>query len=257
MTALRPPAPLTLEQRTLTKWYVICDADIFFFFSDSRLPRFKSGRQSLILFHMAFFLNMSQAEASKWSLYRYTDNFNWLVSWYFEPCQPQRITSRPKTTFNLSPVYTARKSSNHKLSKIHKISPGTNPRKAKRCINITQNFRRISPFRIAQLKKHMRIGHAGIVDHFVDNYVWACTRICLSPVFQCYDDKIWFATQHFLNKNTLEKKKWVQIQTEVSGWNSYRIDAFQKSKISLQTVELWLECVMPVLDIVKVNAFCE
>ena len=40
-----------------------------------------------------------------------------LVSWYFEPSQPQRITSQPKTTFTLSPIYSACKSSNHKLSK--------------------------------------------------------------------------------------------------------------------------------------------
>ena len=39
-----------------------------------------------------------------------------LVSWYFEPSQPQRVTSWLKTMFNLSPIYSARKSSNHKLS---------------------------------------------------------------------------------------------------------------------------------------------
>ena len=32
----------------------------------------------------------------------------------------------------------------------------------------TQNFRRISPFGITLLKKHIRLGHAGIVDHSVD-----------------------------------------------------------------------------------------
>ena len=32
----------------------------------------------------------------------------------------------------------------------------------------TQNFRRISPFSITPLKKHIRLGHAGIVDHSVD-----------------------------------------------------------------------------------------
>ena len=37
----------------------------------------------------------------------------------------------------------------------------------------TQNFRRISPFSIAPvkkiiLKKHIRLGHAGILDHPVD-----------------------------------------------------------------------------------------
>ena len=39
-----------------------------------------------------------------------------LVRWYFQPSRPQRITSRLKTMFNLSPIYSARKSSNHKLS---------------------------------------------------------------------------------------------------------------------------------------------
>ena len=32
----------------------------------------------------------------------------------------------------------------------------------------TQNFRRISPFGITPVKKHIRLGHAGIVDHSVD-----------------------------------------------------------------------------------------
>ena len=45
-----------------------------------------------------------------------------LVSWYFEPSQPQRATSWLKTMFNLTPIYSARKSSNHKLSINHKIS---------------------------------------------------------------------------------------------------------------------------------------
>ena len=46
-----------------------------------------------------------------------------LINWYFEPSQPQRITSRLKTMFNLSPIYSTRKSSNHKLFKNHEISP--------------------------------------------------------------------------------------------------------------------------------------
>ena len=45
-----------------------------------------------------------------------------LVSWYFELSQPKKITSRLKTMFNLSPIYSARKSSNRKLIKTHKIS---------------------------------------------------------------------------------------------------------------------------------------
>ena len=60
-----------------------------------------------------------------------------LVSWYFEPSQPQRITSRPKTMFNLSSIYRARKSPKHK-SKQHKISPDTNPHK--KYTNIKHKF---------------------------------------------------------------------------------------------------------------------
>ena len=55
----------------------------------------------------------------------------WLVSWYFEPSQPQRVTSWLKTMFNLTPIYSARKSSNHKLSINHKISHDTNLHKTK------------------------------------------------------------------------------------------------------------------------------
>ena len=58
----------------------------------------------------------------------FTHGFWRLVSWYFEPSQPQRITSWLKTMFSLSPIYSARKSSNHKLSINHKISPNTNLR---------------------------------------------------------------------------------------------------------------------------------
>ena len=50
----------------------------------------------------------------------------WLVKGYFEPSQPQRITSRLKAIFNLSPFHFARKSSNHKLFKNQKISLDTN-----------------------------------------------------------------------------------------------------------------------------------
>ena len=54
-----------------------------------------------------------------------------LVSWYFEPSQPQRVTSWLETMVNLSPIYSARKSSNHKLSIDHKISHDTNLHKTK------------------------------------------------------------------------------------------------------------------------------
>ena len=68
----------------------------------------------------------------------------WLVGWYFEPSQPQRITSQLKIMFNLSPIYAARRSSNHKLSK--------NTRH-KTIHNIKQKNRRISPFGITRVKK--------------------------------------------------------------------------------------------------------
>ena len=62
---------------------------------------------------------------------RCTSTISYLVSWYFEPSQPQRVTSWLKTMFNLPPIYSARKSSNHKLSINHKISHDTNLHKTK------------------------------------------------------------------------------------------------------------------------------
>ena len=49
-----------------------------------------------------------------------------LVRWYFEPSQPQRISSGLKTNFNPSPSHSAHKTSNHKFLRIHKISPNKN-----------------------------------------------------------------------------------------------------------------------------------
>ena len=91
-----------------------------------------------------------------------------LVSWYFEPSQPQRVTSWLKTMFNLSPIYSARKSSNHKLSINHKISHDTNLHKTKHTQTSDKKCPRISPFGITPVEKHIRLGHAGIVDHSVD-----------------------------------------------------------------------------------------
>ena len=54
-----------------------------------------------------------------------------LVSWYFEQSHPQRVTSWLKTMFNLAPIYSARKSSNHTFSINHKISHDTNLHKTK------------------------------------------------------------------------------------------------------------------------------
>ena len=91
-----------------------------------------------------------------------------LLSWYFEPSQPQRVTSWLKTMFNLAPIHSARKSSNHKLSINHKISHDTNLHKTK-LTNIGHKiFEELVPSVSPLLKKHIRLGHAGIVDHSVD-----------------------------------------------------------------------------------------
>ena len=86
--------------------------------------------------------------------------------------QPQKITSRLKTMFNLSPICSARKSSNHKLIQNYKICPDTKSHKQNIHKHQTKIFRRISPFGITSLKKiikkHIRLGHSGIVDHSVD-----------------------------------------------------------------------------------------
>ena len=57
--------------------------------------------------------------------------------------------------FNLSLIYTVFKSSNHKLSQNHKISPDTNLHKTKQNIHKhrTQNFRRVSSFGITPVEK--------------------------------------------------------------------------------------------------------
>ena len=69
--------------------------------------------------------------------------------------------------FNLSPVYSARKSSNHKLSTNHKISHDTNLHKTN--TNIKHKiFEELVPSVLPLLKMHMRLGHAAIVDHSVD-----------------------------------------------------------------------------------------
>ena len=79
-----------------------------------------------------------------------------LVSWYFEPSQPQRMTSGLKQIFNLSPIYSA-----------HVIKPQILPKNPTESVptqiyikqNVhkhqTQHFRRISPFSIAPVKKNI------------------------------------------------------------------------------------------------------
>ena len=114
-----------------------------------------------------------------------------LVSWYFEPSQPQRVTLWLKTMFNLAPIYHACKSSNHKLSKNHKISPDTNLHENHKQ---TQNFLRISLFGITPVKKaHKARTHwyHGLFHRFID------TRFLKSI------KKKW--TEAMKNSNTLYK----------------------------------------------------
>ena len=74
--------------------------------------------------------------------------------------------------FNLSPVYSERKSSNHKLFKKHKISPVHNFTQNKRYTNIKHKmFEELVPSVPPLLKKHIRLGQAGIVDHSVNSSI--------------------------------------------------------------------------------------
>ena len=84
-------------------------------------------------------IHIANAKQEKFPfLYLMAFSFRWsycravaTVRWYFEPSQPQRITSWLKTMFNLSPIYSARKSSNPKLSINHKFSSDTNLHRTK------------------------------------------------------------------------------------------------------------------------------
>ena len=90
------------------------------------------------------------------------NQYLWLVSWYFEPSQPQRITSGLKQTsicllFTHLVIYSSHESSNHKFplkKKRSKNQPWHNFTYNKtNTKHQTQNFRRISPFGIASVKK--------------------------------------------------------------------------------------------------------
>ena len=60
------------------------------------------------------------------------DHNNNLVGWNFKPSQPPTIIlSGLKTNLNLSPDYSAHKSSNHRFSQTYKNSPDTNVYKTK------------------------------------------------------------------------------------------------------------------------------
>ena len=70
--------------------------------------------------------------------------------------------------FNLSSIYSARKSSNDKLSINHKISHDTNLHKTKHTQTSDKIFEELAPSVSPLLNKHIRLGHAGITDHSVD-----------------------------------------------------------------------------------------
>ena len=90
-----------------------------------------------------------------------------IASWYFETSEPQRITSELKAMFSLPPIYSAHMSSNHKLSPKHKISLDSNLQKT--CTNIKNKFlEKLVPLVLLLLKKHIRLGYVGIMDHSVD-----------------------------------------------------------------------------------------
>ena len=91
-----------------------------------------------------------------------------LVSWYFEPSQSQRVTSGLKET-SICLLFTLHAS--HQATDFQKITKSVPTRiyiKQNTRKHQTQHFRRNSPFGIAPVKKHIRLGHAGIVDHSVD-----------------------------------------------------------------------------------------
>ena len=57
-------------------------------------------------------------------------------------------------------------SSNHKFPKTHKISPNTTLHITRHTQNIKHKiFRELVSSVLPQLKKHIRLGHADIVDH--------------------------------------------------------------------------------------------
>ena len=71
---------------------------------------------------------------------------------------------------NLSPIYSASKSSNQIIQKPQNQSCTQIHIKQNIHKHRTQNFRRNSPFGTTPVKKkkYIRLGHAGIVDHSVD-----------------------------------------------------------------------------------------
>ena len=81
-----------------------------------------------------------------------------VVSWYFEPSQPQRITSGLKTMLSLSPFFffflLSMQVIKPQIIQKQKISPDTNVQKTYTSIKQKNNkIRRNSPFGIAPIKK--------------------------------------------------------------------------------------------------------
>ena len=83
-----------------------------------------------------------------------------LVSRYFEPSQPQRMTSRLKTMFSPSPIYSARQVIKAQIIQNHKIYQNIT------CTNIEHKiFEKLFPSVSPLLKKHI-IMIMIIIDHF-------------------------------------------------------------------------------------------
>ena len=91
------------------------------------------------------------------------------VSWYFEPSLPQKTTSGLKQTsicllFTLHTSHQTTNSSKTTKSFLTQIYISN-----KTCTNIKHKiFKELVPLVLPPLKKHIRPGHAGIVDHSVD-----------------------------------------------------------------------------------------
>ena len=80
---------------------------------------------------------------------------------------------RAETNFNLSPIYSSRKSSNHKFPKNHKISPNNiNVQIYNKTYTNTKHniFKKLVPLVLPLLKKkkHINLEHTGIVNHSID-----------------------------------------------------------------------------------------
>ena len=134
-----------------------------------------------------YFLTAAVANASATNLYKESEcshdscskgcfflvffhkTLSMLIRWYLKPSQPWRIMSGLKTNFNLSPSYSAHKSSNYKFSTSTKTSHDKSiQNKAHIHEYQTQNFQRINPFNIAPVKKLIRLGYTGIVDNSIN-----------------------------------------------------------------------------------------